>query len=91
MSQAMQYGGDWPSDDHSSINPTNNAPSDAVANDIVREDSEPEWHSALKMWLRWHEAYQQATANLYKLGFEGAKAEELLDEVEQLRHAAVAS
>ena len=51
--------------------------------------TEEHYRKALIMWLRWNEAQELATARMFSAGRRVESIEDLLDQIDQLRHAAV--
>ena len=48
----------------------------------------PDWKSALLMWLRWNDAYERLTSELFKADQIG-ESEELLDQLDEIRAMAI--
>ncbi len=46
-------------------------------------------HEAIRLWLRWNEAYERVTAEMYQSGGDPRKTEELMDQMDQLRRQAI--
>ena len=51
--------------------------------------AEPAWRTAIELWLRWNTAQEKVTAFMFSHGHDRQQVEDLLDQVEQLRHRAV--
>ena len=52
-------------------------------------DVELRIREALTLWLRWNEAYEQATSHLFAAGQSAEKIEEFMDSMDQLRREAI--
>ena len=52
-------------------------------------DSELRFREALTLWLRWNEAYEQATLHLFSAGPSPEKIEDFMDSLDQLRRQAI--
>jgi hypothetical protein len=52
------------------------------------ETPPPAWKSALLMWLRWNDAYERLTSELFKTN-QPRESEELLDQLDEIRAMAV--
>ena len=66
------------------------ARADAVANSAPgMADSELRFREALVLWLRWNEAYEQATSHLFAAGQSAEKIEDFMDSMDQLRREAI--
>jgi hypothetical protein len=68
------------------------ATEDSATEDSATEDSAAEgteWTQVLTMWLRWSDAYEEITSRMYRDGENAAHLESLMDEMDQLRQAAV--
>jgi hypothetical protein len=46
-------------------------------------------HKAVRLWLRWNDAYEKVSACLYAAGPDPRRVEELSDELDQLRRQAI--
>ena len=51
--------------------------------------SELRFREALVLWLRWNEAYEQATAHMFASGQSAEKIEAFMDNMDQLRSQAI--
>ena len=49
----------------------------------------PPWRDVLQLWLRWNAAHIGLTSRMFDFEHNSAMMEDLLDQVEQLRHEAV--
>jgi hypothetical protein len=52
-------------------------------------DLEVRFRKALVLWLRWNEAYERATAQLFSTGQSAKQIEAFMDQMDKLRHAAI--
>jgi hypothetical protein len=52
-------------------------------------DSMLEFRDALVLWLRWNEAYERVTANMFCSGDDRRQLEALMDQMDQLRRRAI--
>jgi hypothetical protein len=52
-------------------------------------DAELRFREALTLWLRWNEAYEQATRHLFSAGTSPEKVEDFMDSMDQLRRQAI--
>ena len=52
-------------------------------------DTELRIREALTLWLRWNEAYEQATSRLFAAGQSAEKIEDFMDSLDQLRREAI--
>lgn len=71
------------------------SPSLPASGDLSTEAAEPRlsmaaWREALRLWLTWNRAHEQATARLFKLGEDPRQVEATLDQLDQLRAQAIA-
>lgn len=71
------------------------SPSLPASGDLSTEAAEPRssmaaWREALRLWLTWNRAHEQATARLFKLGEDPQQVEATLDQLDQLRAQAIA-
>jgi hypothetical protein len=48
------------------------------------------YRETLRLWLRWNEAYEQVTHAMCRPGETQERLEQLMDEMDQLRQAAIA-
>ena len=73
-----------------SASSTTSAPS--VSNSDPRlgmSDAELRFREAITLWLRWNEAYEQATMHLFSAGSSAEKVEDFMDSMDQLRRQAI--
>jgi hypothetical protein len=64
----------------------------AIVGELATENSVAEgteWTQVLTMWLRWSDAYEEITSRMYRDGENASHLESLMDEMDQLRQAAV--
>jgi hypothetical protein len=54
---------------------------DLVPNTLVQQ--------ALVLWLRWNDGFEKVTEQMYSAGLEREQAEQVLDELDQVRREAV--
>ncbi|NQT37841.1 MAG: hypothetical protein HQ581_10150 [Planctomycetes bacterium] len=57
----------------------------------LRQRTTPRAAEALRMWLRWNEAHEQLTAQMFQAGSDPARLDDLAEQVDQLRRQAVAA
>ena len=51
--------------------------------------TEERYRKALSMWLRWNDAHEEATTQMFSAGRRVELIEDVLDQIDQLRHEAV--
>ena len=49
----------------------------------------PECERALIAWLRWNDAYERVTAEMYKAGTNQRQLQDLMDQLDRLRREAI--
>jgi hypothetical protein len=50
---------------------------------------DPRWREAVGLWLRWNEAYEHVTGQMYQQGSQLNELEALMDQMDALRRRAV--
>jgi hypothetical protein len=61
----------------------------AIGCESGMSDLEVRFREALVLWLRWNEAYEQATAQMFSLGQNAKEIEAVMDKMDELRCAAI--
>lgn len=53
-------------------------------------DLQLQWREALVLWLRWNQAYEHVTEQMFQAGQDPARLQQLMDQMDDLRREAVA-
>jgi len=62
---------------------------DRVASQGVT-DLQLQWREALVLWLRWNQAYEHVTEQMFQAGQNPAQLQDIMDQMDDLRREAVA-
>jgi hypothetical protein len=64
------------------------AESEPVSTEVDQLDDAP-WLKALRLWLEWNHAFEKATSRMFAGGDDHQRIEDMMDQVDRLRHEAV--
>lgn len=53
-------------------------------------DLQLQWREALVLWLRWNQAYEHVTEQMFQAAQDPARLQQLMDQMDDLRREAVA-
>lgn len=53
-------------------------------------DLQLQWREALVLWLRWNQAYEHVTEQMFQAGQDPARLQEMMDRMDDLRREAIA-
>lgn len=62
-----------------------------IARDAESAPPRGEWEHAIGLWLRWNDAYERLTAQMFDARQDQARLESLLDSLDRLRQEAIAA